>query len=126
MGAVFLNFAIYTQPDGRLIIDPYDRIAQTMGVPMPSFISLHKDKVSEIMRLLMDYIKSVRQRKIHNEQLNGGEQVNETPPERQVNLSESGYPMIPSIDRFENLRKSELDIILRAFLACHYSAYLPF
>ena len=112
MGAVFLNFAIYTQPDGRLVIDPYDRIAKTMGVPSPSFISLHKDKVNELMRHLMDYVKSIRQKKIYNEQLNGGSQVNEMPSERQVKLSDSGYPLLPSIDRFENLRKAELDNIL--------------
>ena len=125
MGAVFLNFAVYAQPDGHLVIDPYDHIAKVMGVQTTTFISLHKNKVNEIMRLLMDYVKSVRQSRIVNERLNGS-QVNEVPLEREVKLSDSGFPLIPSIDHFDNLRKAELDIILRAFLGCHYSAYLPF
>lgn len=126
MGAVFLNFAIFTQPDGRLVIDPYDRIAKTMGVPMPSFTSLHKDKVSEIMRLLMDYVKSVRRAKTNIERLNDDGQANEAPQDLEVKLSESGYPLIPSNDQFDKLRKAQLDRILRSFLACHYSSFFFF
>lgn len=117
MGAVLLTFAVYTTPDGRLVVDPYDRIAKVMGVPTDSFTVRHKDKVTEIKRLLMAYVKDLRQMNV-NHQTN---HVKETAGDCEVKLSDSGYPLLPSNVRFRDRRKAELDGIVRTYLACHYS-----
>ena len=125
MGAVFLAIAAYTEPDGRLCIDPYDKIAETMNVPSPTFLALHKDKMDEIKRLLMDYVKNLRDQrsKTFIDQNNDGTAGKQISTNWEVKISDSGYPILPSIGTLDVLRKGELDIIVRTFLGSHYSAF---
>jgi hypothetical protein len=119
MGAVFLTFAVYTTPDGRYAVEPFDRMADMMNVKMESFISRHKDKVNEIKRLLMNYVKELRQwNSTHQPTANV-----ESTTGLQIHLSDYGYPSLPKDIRFDEQRKGDLDKILRSYLACHYSKW---
>ena len=117
MGAVFLTFAVYTLPDGRLAIDSYNHIARTMGVQMETFISRQKEKIDELKRLLMNYAKEVRQMVSINQQTANTESAKD-PEVRLLNL---GYPLMPTTIVFNDEVKGDLDKILQSYLECHYS-----
>lgn len=120
MGAVFLTFAIYTTRDGRMAVESYDRIAKVMDVHTEPFTVRYKEKVMELKRLLMTYVKDLRQQRLANHETCG---VSRTAGDYEVRLTDSGYPLLPTNDQLDNLRKGELDAILRSYLTCHYSEY---
>ncbi|KAF8804320.1 hypothetical protein BYT27DRAFT_7213959 [Phlegmacium glaucopus] len=122
MGAVFLTFSVYTHPDGRLVVDRYDRIADVMGIPAQSFADMHKDKIDELKRHLMDYVKSLQQMTglVSDAEARDSRAL---PPEWQVQITEDGYPRVPHPVPLEDLRKGELDEVLRSYLGWHYSVY---
>ena len=117
MGAVFLTFAVYTLPDGRLAIDSYDHIARTMWVQKVTFISCQKEKIDELKRLLMKYAKEVRQMASINQQMANMGRAKDL----EVRLSNLDYLLMPTTIVFNDEVKGDLDKILRSYLECHYS-----
>ena len=66
-----------SNPDGRLVVDRFERIADMMGVSTSPFVDLHKDKVDEMKRNLMDYVKTLQQQK--GEDVTGGGESSSLP-----------------------------------------------
>jgi hypothetical protein len=140
MGALVLIFTVHTNPDGRLVVDRFERIADMMGVNTSPFVELHKDKVDEMKRNLMDYVKTVRQLKGPDKPGSGEASTLSAddglpaadnlladtglPADIQILTSPSGYPLVPDVDDvddWDKLRKKDLELILRTYLGRHYS-----
>ncbi len=130
MGALVLIFTVHTNPDGRLVVDRFERIADMMGVSSSPFVDLHKDKVDEMKRNLMDYVKTLRQQK--GEDATGGGESSSLPAGdrlpadtslpngMQVKITGNGFPIVPDVDDWSKLRKKDLELILRTYLGRHY------
>jgi hypothetical protein len=106
-----------------------DRIAKMMDVPSIKFSELHKDKVDEMKRLLINYVKGLREamfsmnRNTANGEPAAAAATAHSPDDLEVKITDDGFPLIPTAVQFDNLRKGELDSILRSYLECHYSVY---
>lgn len=90
-----------------------------MGAPGQSFADLHRDKINEIKRNLMDYVKGIRQAV----QDSAGRPSSPPPNNIEVSITDNGYPVLPSCLHQDNLSKGILTQILRAYLNAHYSEY---
>jgi hypothetical protein len=90
-----------------------------MGLPDQRFVDHHKEKVNEIKRHLMDYVKSLRP--LINTDVHGrpAENVGEN---TNVKITDEGYPILPSTP-LTNLNKCQLTKLLRSYLGAHYSKY---
>lgn len=124
MGALVLIFTVHTNPDGRLVVDRFERIADMMGVSTSPFVDLHKDKVDEMKRNLMDYVKTLRQHKGQDE--TGSGETSCLPAGTsllagmQVKITGNGFPIVPDVDDWSNIRKKDLELILWTYLGRHY------
>ena len=100
----------------------HDTINRNMAVSGPSFMSKHNDEVSNIMRLLLDFMKDawlcVQRCREENENT-------ESESDRDIDLCEvkmttDGYPLPPKSVVEQELNKAVSERILRAFLSQHY------
>ena len=131
MGTLVLIFTVHTNSDGRLVVDRFEHIADMMGVSTSPFVDLHKDKVDNMKRNLMDYVKNLWQQK--GEDVTGGGESSSLPaggglpadtslPDgMQVKITENGFPIVPDVDDWSKLRKKNLKLILQTYLGRHYS-----
>jgi hypothetical protein len=92
-----------------------------MGVPAQPFVDLEKDKVDEIKRLLMAYIKNI-DRTANAISTNPPAAVR--PNDLKVLLTDNGYPKLPTTVDFEKLNKVDLTDMMRMFFNAHYSKRL--
>ena len=119
-----LIFTVHTNPDGRLVVDRFERIADMMGVSTSPFVDLHKDKVDDMKRNLMDYVKNLQQQK--GEDVTGGGESCSLPADTslpdgmQVKITGNGFPIVPDVDDWSKLRKKDLEVILWTYLGRHY------
>ena len=90
----------------------FERIAEVMGVSAQPFVDLHKDKVDEMKRNLMDYVKDLRQTGSNNK-IAAVRPSDASPEEWEIKLNALGYPRLPSTGRMRDLRKATLDNMLR-------------
>jgi len=88
-----------------------------MGSTAQSFVEIHSEKVQEIKRLLMDYVKTIRQ----SLEIVGGRPSNTLPNDTEIKITDDGYPVLPSNLELDYLNKTSLIIILRTYLNAHYS-----
>jgi hypothetical protein len=96
----------------------YDNIANIMGVPGQSFVDMHNDKINEIKRSLINYVKSLQQ--------TANTIVNLRPPEPQahqiaIQVTSEGYPILPANIQFARLNKTDITDMIRQYLNAHYS-----
>jgi len=94
----------------------YERIANVMGISASQFVNQHKDKIDEMKRLLLDYIKGLRQASARND----AERTSQSPADF-IKINDNGYPILPDNLYFDNLRKTDLEELLRTYLGWHYS-----
>jgi hypothetical protein len=87
-----------------------------MGISASSFVNQHKDKIDEMKRLLLDYTKGLRQASARNEPVGSSDS-----PADLITINDNGYPVLPDNIYFDNLRKTELEELLRTYLGWHYS-----
>jgi hypothetical protein len=91
-----------------------------MGVPRQQFVDVHKDKVNEIKRHLMDYVKGLRHLATTSTEPRPAEQPS---VEHEVQITKDGYPLLRKTIKFKDLTKGDLSTILRMYLAAHYRKF---
>ena len=84
------------------------RIANMMGVSTSPFVDLHKDKVDNMKRNLMDYVKNLWQQKGGGESssllASGGLPADTSLPDgMQVKITGNGFPIVPDVDDWSKL-----------------------
>ncbi|KAF8802332.1 hypothetical protein BYT27DRAFT_7112774, partial [Phlegmacium glaucopus] len=147
MGMLTMVFTVHSDCQGRWVVDCHEDIAKHVGRNGQSFTARYNDKVMEIKRLLLDFVKSIRTQdgqlasSVSNRtgaddhpsgsgshstnlvDLQSG--VNAFPSPRQaidlVDLSSgiNGFPMLPQAVTGD-LTKKQWEHILRSFLSQHY------
>ena len=93
-----------------------------MGVSGQSFTSKHDDEVSDIMRLMLDFMKAARLR-LHCGNLENDNAESESDRETdmsEVKMTTDGFPLLPKMVVEQELNKVVSERILRAFLSQHY------
>lgn len=92
-----------------------------MGVPSQSFAEMHKDKVNEMKRLLINYVKSLQSAAIENFG-RPPERPRAKPSDRtSIQITDEGYPLILTTVDLHKLKKVDLTQMIRTFLGTHYS-----
>ena len=89
-----------------------------MGISASQFVNQHKDKIDEMKRLLLDYIRGLRQASARND----AERTSHSPADF-IKINDNGYPVLPDNLYFDNLRKTDLEELLRTYLGWHYSKH---
>ncbi len=79
---------------------------------------MHKEKVSEMKRLLVAYVRGLRDMRTTNIQTPVVPVVPNTP---KIQMSPDGYPVLPTETNFSQLKKADLTDAIRTFLNAHYS-----
>jgi hypothetical protein len=92
-----------------------------MGVPSQLFTEIHKEKVNEMKRNLLDYVIFLRQQLDANNI--DGQPADTQQEEISIRLTDLGYPVIPTTIQLRNLHKVDLTHILRTYLSAHYSKF---
>jgi hypothetical protein len=82
-----------------------------------TFIQKYENQVTEMMRLFLEYMKSIRVRTEQKAEveLDSGTGLGED----EIKLTPVGYPMIPNCVH-ESLSKARCEKLFRTFLAQHY------
>ena len=84
------------------------------------FVDLHSELVHDIQVKLIDYVKLLQ---------HGSTGVPSTQPPKAVEhhkhylATEDGYPIIPRLPDKDNVKKDELEEIIRRYLSAQYSTY---
>ena len=94
-----------------------------MGVPKQPFVDLQKDKVNEIKRHLMDYVKGLRQLATASTNNTEARPVEQPSAEHEVHITKHGYPLLRNTINLKDLSKGDLTTILRMYLAAHYRRF---
>lgn len=97
----------------------YDNIANTMGVSSQCFVDMHKDKVDELKRLLINYVNSLRQ----TANILAARQPSTPSHNLDLRITNDGYPILPTLP-FQNLNKNDITHLIRTYLNAHYSKLL--
>jgi hypothetical protein len=89
-----------------------------MGVSAQRFVELHKDKVDEMKRLLITYVKTHKTSMETND--------NNRPPQsqnndREISITDDGFPILPTNIQINKLNKRDLTEMARTYLNAHYS-----
>jgi hypothetical protein len=88
-----------------------------MGSTTQTFVEIQSEKVLEIKRVLLDYVKTIRQ----SLEFVDGRPSNPPPIDDGLKMTDDGYPVLPISIELEHLNKASLVIILRTYLNTHYS-----
>ena len=85
-----------------------------------TFIQKYENQVTEMMRLFLEYMKSIRVRTEQKAEveLDSGTGLGENPTD-EIKLTLVGYPMIPNCVH-ESLSKARCEKLFHTFLAQHY------
>lgn len=95
-------------------MDRHDNIADILKVHSKSFQQLYSEKVDDFMRLVMDYVKSVRATK------STGAGAGADAGKCSIRLDPDGFPMIPSPSSWAKITKGEMETIYRSYMTHHY------
>ena len=91
-----------------------------MGVNAEKFIKLHDGPVTDLQRQFGKYIKDLDKIKQSGIFL-ASEPAPHESVKPKIEKTPNGYPIAPEIN--EQLRKDELEELLRIFLSIHYSKF---
>lgn len=99
------------------MIFSHDDIADNMGFRNKrSFEDTHEDKVKEVTRALVSYVKSLRDSGGNT----GGQHIGIGTDLLELSLDANGYPLLPSDIVQKSRSKRELEDIMRTYLGQHY------
>ena len=94
-----------------------------MGVPQQAFMDVHKEKVNEMKRLIMDYIKNIQHLRNRESNIINSQPSDNHDSKIKIKTTEDGYPIIPTTLRCQNLCKGKLTGIIRTYLNVYYSKW---
>ncbi|KAF8958980.1 hypothetical protein BDZ97DRAFT_1923291 [Flammula alnicola] len=118
MGLVSIMITAYTLPDGKLVIDAHDEIADLMGIPARSLIDSHPEEISKMKLLLMDYMKTLRTKA--QVPVAGGIGTNPGLQKVLLTTTSEGYPMLPEPWRNGDESKKKLEELFSLYIGRHY------
>ncbi|KAF8950433.1 hypothetical protein BDZ97DRAFT_1771259 [Flammula alnicola] len=118
MGLVSIMFTAYTLPDGKLVIDAHDEIADLMGVPTRSFVDCHPDEITKMKLLLMDYMKTLRNKA--QVPVTDGTGTNPGTQKIMLTTTSEGYPILPEPWRNGDESKKKLEELFSLYIGRHY------
>ncbi|KIM34658.1 hypothetical protein M413DRAFT_33125, partial [Hebeloma cylindrosporum] len=104
MGLLTISFVTRTTPDGQLAIEVHDPIPNLLGVPASTFKDLYQAQINEVMRLILEYVKSVK-----------GMFAGSAAPKKSaptVHIDPSGFPKLPDL-LDPSSKKLELERLFR-------------
>ena len=97
-----------------MIIARHEDVLHNLGIAGHDFIAQNQGLVTEMQRKFMDYVKSGRV------EAAGLREQNADSGRAEVRMTSDGYPIIPKLVMDQNLKKVELEKMLRAYLTQHY------
>ncbi|KAF8952670.1 hypothetical protein BDZ97DRAFT_1768157 [Flammula alnicola] len=118
MGLVSVMITAYTLPDGKLVIDAHDEIADLMGIPARSLIDSHPEEISKMKLLLMDYMKTLRNKV--QVPVVGGTDTNPGTQKVLLTTTSEGYPILPEPWRNGDESKKKLEELFSLYIGRHY------
>ncbi|KAF8814119.1 hypothetical protein BYT27DRAFT_7250340 [Phlegmacium glaucopus] len=94
LGALSITFTAYMGQDGKIVIDVHDHIVKLMSVTARSFVDTYKNEVTQMKRLLLEYIKTLRTLGNPMMPLPPGTS-NEALQKITINMMNDGFPALP-------------------------------
>jgi hypothetical protein len=111
----------------------HDDILANVGLTGKPFTAKHKDRVTEMSRAFLDYMKSLRLQApeainpnpVRNDHL-GAEPIAEPDrgPSFDTSLTHQGYPILPTSIMETELSKAMCERLMRAYLTQHYCTFI--
>jgi hypothetical protein len=92
-----------------------------MGVDYMPFVMVYKDQVQSLQRHLGEYIKHLHRIKVS--QLTGATLNEEGATELSIKTTSQGFPILPDVN-LANLKKDDLEQLMRNYVGIHYSMSL--
>ena len=99
----------------------HEDVLHNLGISGRNFSEQNEALVIEVTRKFLDYAKSARLEAADPEIA----QRNAESEPIEIRMTTNGFPIIPKLVMEKELKKSEWEILLRAFLAQHYCG-LPY
>lgn len=93
-----------------------------MGVEAVPFVNMHKCKVQSLQRCFGEYMKDLHRIKDSRAPLIGAT-LTEEANKLSVKTTHQGFPILPDVE-LANLKKEELEHLMRSYLSLHYSVSL--
>ena len=89
-----------------------------MGVANQRFVDMHKDKVVEMKRLLVSYVRNLHNIAKTTANIQTPVVSNE---HAKIQMSPDGFPIIPTAANFAQWKKPHLTDAIRTYMNTHYS-----
>jgi hypothetical protein len=100
----------------------HDEIAKFLGVPANPFDVMFPAKATEMKRMVLDYIKILRQSHLQNSQHIDDEMVNGL-QKYTIKIDESGFPVAPRPQSWSSVKKNDIEQIYRMYMTVHYRKF---
>lgn len=101
----------------------HDTVLKNMCIPGRSFVDKHEEQTADMMRLMLDFMKTARQRLDQNI----GNLADPGPAlKTDIKMTPEGYPLLPMYVVQSRLSKSVAEQILRDYLSQHYCEFCIF
>ena len=94
-------------------------MAKFLGVPAMPFNIMYPDKVKEMKRMVLDYIKVLRRTHPDNSQ-DAGDAATNGFPRNMLQIDTTGFPVTPWPQSWAKVTKAELEPIYQLYMTCHY------
>lgn len=141
MGLATVIFTVHTDRQGRLVADvwvylfrlypnpingrsSHDDVLENSGKGGKRFTQKNEPQVTEMKRLFLDYMKSLRHLDAEPEPDSavgdGSEHTEHTDPE--IKITALGYPVLPNVIMKKELSKVHCEKLLRIYMSQHYCA----
>ena len=93
-----------------------------MGIPSKTFCEMHPEKAKDILRLINEYIKTVRS----SAGIGSGSGAGAGSGRNNLNieLDPNGFPIVPSIPSWDKISKEELEKLYRNYITQHYRGFI--
>ncbi|KAF8805954.1 hypothetical protein BYT27DRAFT_7257783 [Phlegmacium glaucopus] len=120
LGAVSITFSAYTGQDGKTVVDAHDHILKMMSVSARSFLGTYKTEVTQMKRLIMEYVKTLQT--IANPAIPPPPGTsNEVSRKMILPKSNEGFPVLPIPWPVEEYSKQDLEELFTLYVGQHYS-----
>lgn len=147
MGLLAVTFVARTLPEGQLAVEMYvnsnndclgfddtnrhEIIHDLLGVPAIGFEKQHHDKAKEMKRVVLDYVKRLKEMTGPSGTGTGTGTGTEAAPAAAARgqkwlVTEAGFPKVPADWDLAGLVKTELEIVFRDYLSRHYCEWQLF
>jgi hypothetical protein len=100
----------------------HDDIGKLLRMPGNSFDHMYPEKGKEIKRMMLDYIKILRES--HSQNI--GDVIRNGYEPNIIRTHESGFPIAPRPDSWSKVTKAELEPIYRMYVSRNYRKFFFF